>query len=98
MLARQCTAMQKVLQSCPEFLNDWCYQDLGQSQILRSPCPDWLKCHFCLGFNPMQCLHGFNKCAPGEPMLHRAARRTALFCGHVPTTHRPSACRGDLGK
>merc|ERR1711920_801378 len=28
-------AMTKVLQGCPEFMNKWCYQDLGGSQKLR---------------------------------------------------------------
>lgn len=51
----QCKAQQKVLQSCPEFVNDWCYQDLGGTQALRSPCPSHLKCHYCLGMNPLYC-------------------------------------------
>eukprot|EP00941_MAST-03F_sp_MAST-3F-sp1_P002176 g2176.t1 len=49
-------AQARVLQSCPEFVNDWCYQDLGGTQMLRSPCPDFLKCHYCLGLNPLHCL------------------------------------------
>ena len=49
-------AQQKTLQACPEFANDWCYQDLGGSQQLRAPCPDHLKCHYCLGLNPLHCL------------------------------------------
>ena len=51
-----CYAQQYVLQSCPEFVNDWCYQDLGGTQQLRSPCPKYLKCHYCLGLNPLHCL------------------------------------------
>merc|ERR1719174_58460 len=49
-------AMTKVLQSCPEFTNGWCYQDLGGSQKLRGPCPDHLICHYCLGLNPLMCI------------------------------------------
>ncbi len=49
-------AQQKTLQACPEFANDWCYQDLGGSQQLRAPCPAHLKCHYCLGLNPLHCL------------------------------------------
>lgn len=51
----QCGAQQKVLQSCPEFVNNWCYQDLGGTQMLRSPCPAHLVCHYCLGMNPLFC-------------------------------------------
>ena len=50
-----CAAQQKTLQACPEHINDWCYQDLGGSQKLRSPCPSHLKCHYCLGLNPLHC-------------------------------------------
>jgi hypothetical protein len=53
---KMCQAQQKTLQSCPEYINDWCYQDLGGSQKLRSPCPDHLKCHYCLGLNPLHCV------------------------------------------
>jgi hypothetical protein len=51
-----CAAQQRTLQSCPEFLNDWCYHDLGGTQQLLSPCPEALKCHYCLGLNPLHCL------------------------------------------
>lgn len=51
-----CSAQQRTLQSCPEFLNDWCYHDLGGTQQLLSPCPAALKCHYCLGLNPLHCL------------------------------------------
>merc|ERR1719238_32001 len=50
------TAMAKVLQACPEFMNKWCYQDLGGSQKLRGPCPEHLVCHYCLGLNPLMCV------------------------------------------
>ena len=50
-----CLAQQKVLQACPEFTNDWCYLDQGGSQVLKSPCPDYLTCHYCLGMNPLHC-------------------------------------------
>ncbi len=49
-------AQQAVLQACPEFMNDWCYEDLGGTQMLRSPCPAYLTCHYCLGLNPLHCL------------------------------------------
>merc|ERR1712146_153935 len=52
-MQEMCRAQQRVLQSCPEFTNDWCYQDLGGTQALRSPCPIHLKCHYCLGMNPL---------------------------------------------
>lgn len=55
-MQEMCHAQQRVLQSCPEFTNNWCYQDLGGTQQLRSPCPDFLKCHYCLGMNPLHCL------------------------------------------
>jgi len=54
-MQEMCRAQQRVLQSCPEFTNDWCYQDLGGTQALRSPCPPHLKCHYCLGMNPLHC-------------------------------------------
>ena len=54
--AAMCEAQRKVLQACPEFVNNWCYQDLGGTQTLRSPCPSHLKCHYCLGLNPLHCL------------------------------------------
>ena len=49
-------AQQEVLQACPEFMNNWCYEDLGGTQTLRSPCPSYLTCHYCLGLNPLHCL------------------------------------------
>ena len=33
-----------------------CYQDLGGTQVLKSPCPDAFICHYCLGMNPLHCL------------------------------------------
>mmetsp|Transcript_33648 Transcript_33648/g.49470 ORF Transcript_33648/g.49470 Transcript_33648/m.49470 type:complete len:241 (+) Transcript_33648:28-750(+) len=53
--SKMCHAQAHVLQSCPEFVNDWCYQDFGGSQMLRSPCPPYLICHYCLGLNPLHC-------------------------------------------
>ncbi len=35
-------AQQAVLQACPEFMNNWCYEDLGGTQMLRSPCPAYV--------------------------------------------------------
>jgi len=51
-----CEAQRKTLQACPEFMNQWCYQDLGGTQQLRAPCPGHLVCHYCLGLNPLHCL------------------------------------------
>jgi len=59
-----CHAQAHVLQSCPEFVNDWCYQDFGGSQMLRSPCPAYLKCHYCLGLNPLHCMHEYGGLMP----------------------------------
>ena len=52
-----CEAQHKVLGSCPEFQQDWCYADNGGGdQQLLSPCPAVLKCHYCLGINPLHCI------------------------------------------
>eukprot|EP00939_MAST-03C_sp_MAST-3C-sp1_P003941 g3941.t1 len=51
-----CEAQKRTLQSCPEFTNQWCYQDLGGTQQLRAPCPGHLVCHYCLGLNPLHCV------------------------------------------
>jgi hypothetical protein len=52
-----CQAQHKVLGSCPEFQQDWCYADNGGGdQQLLSPCPSVLKCHYCLGLNPLHCV------------------------------------------
>jgi len=51
-----CLSQMKVLQACPEFVNNWCYQDFGGSQVLKSPCPDPFTCHYCLGVNPLHCI------------------------------------------
>ena len=51
----QCYAQQRVLQSCPEYMNNWCYQDLGGLQQLRAPCPNHLTCQYCLGISPLYC-------------------------------------------
>jgi hypothetical protein len=45
-----CMSQAKVLQACPEFVNNWCYQDIGGGQVLKSPCPDPMICHYCLGY------------------------------------------------
>ena len=50
-----CKAQQRVLQGCPEFTNDWCYHDLGGTQKLL-PLTAALKCHYCLGLNPLHCI------------------------------------------
>jgi hypothetical protein len=52
-----CEAQHKVLNACPEFQQNWCYADNGGGdQALMSPCPSVLKCHYCLGLNPLHCV------------------------------------------
>merc|ERR1719329_1847119 len=41
---QECAICKQVIQACPEFTNNWCYQDLGGSQVLKSPCPSHLIC------------------------------------------------------
>ena len=63
-----CMSQVKVLQACPEFVNNWCYQDIGGGQVLKSPCPDPMICHYCLGYvfripshpTPACCFHNQN--------------------------------------
>lgn len=47
---------QNYMESCPSFVHDICHEDLGGSERLRSPCPDHLKCYYCLRINPLFCL------------------------------------------
>ena len=44
------------LTTCPSFKNDLCHEDLGGSERLRSPCPLYLQCYYCLRINPLYCL------------------------------------------
>lgn len=51
-----CAAYQTYMESCPSFVHNICHEDLGGSERLRSPCPDHLKCYYCLRINPLYCL------------------------------------------
>lgn len=51
-----CDGFEEYLIACPSFTNDICHQDLGGMEQLRSPCPDYLKCYYCLRINPLYCL------------------------------------------
>ena len=42
--APMCHAMQRVLQSCPEFVTDWCYQDSGPWCTARKRSPHTSAC------------------------------------------------------
>eukprot|EP00750_Incisomonas_marina_P000397 INCI10313.1.p1 GENE.INCI10313.1~~INCI10313.1.p1 ORF type:complete len:162 (-),score=21.79 INCI10313.1:78-563(-) len=44
------------LTTCPSFKNNLCHEDLGGSERLRSPCPMYLQCYYCLRINPLYCL------------------------------------------
>ena len=66
-----CLSQMKVLQACPEFINNWCYQDFGGSQVLKSPCPDLMICHYCLGVNPLHCIEDTNDARESFMPVHR---------------------------
>lgn len=51
-----CMGYMNYLESCPSFVHNICHEDLGGSERLRSPCPDYLKCFYCLRINPLFCL------------------------------------------
>lgn len=51
-----CVGYMNYLESCPSFVHNICHEDLGGSERLRSPCPDYLKCFYCLRINPLFCL------------------------------------------
>eukprot|EP00742_Colponemidia_sp_Colp-10_P000209 GILJ01000237.1.p1 GENE.GILJ01000237.1~~GILJ01000237.1.p1 ORF type:complete len:222 (+),score=32.61 GILJ01000237.1:45-710(+) len=55
-IRNMCHAQQKVLQSCHQFVRNWCYEDQGGVFRVRSPCPKHLMCHYCLGINPLYCV------------------------------------------
>eukprot|EP00750_Incisomonas_marina_P017685 INCI2341.2.p1 GENE.INCI2341.2~~INCI2341.2.p1 ORF type:complete len:142 (-),score=25.69 INCI2341.2:114-509(-) len=50
-----CEGYAVYLSECPSFLHDICHEDVGGSELLRSPCPDYLKCYYCLRINPLYC-------------------------------------------
>ena len=51
-----CKGYSTYLQDCPSYVHDICHEDIGGSERLRSPCPDYLKCYYCLRINPLFCL------------------------------------------
>ena len=51
-----CKGYSAYLQDCPSFVHNICHEDIGGSERLRSPCPDYLKCYYCLRINPLFCL------------------------------------------
>jgi hypothetical protein len=51
-----CKGYSNYLQDCPSFVHNICHEDIGGSERLRSPCPDYLKCYYCLRINPLFCL------------------------------------------
>lgn len=51
-----CKGYSTYLQDCPSFIHNICHEDIGGSERLRSPCPDYLKCYYCLRINPLFCL------------------------------------------
>lgn len=51
-----CKGYSNYLQDCPSFIHNICHEDIGGSERLRSPCPDYLKCYYCLRINPLFCL------------------------------------------
>ena len=52
----QCTGYAAYLRQCPSFVHNICHEDIGGSERLRAPCPDFLKCYYCLRINPLYCL------------------------------------------
>lgn len=51
-----CKGYIKYLIDCPSFVHNICHEDMGGSERLRAPCPDYLKCYYCLRINPLYCL------------------------------------------
>ena len=51
-----CKGYANYLQQCPSFVHNICHEDLGGSERLRAPCPNYLKCYYCLRINPLYCL------------------------------------------
>ena len=52
----QCRGYLHYLIDCPSFVHNVCHEDLGGSERLRAPCPDHLKCYYCLRINPLYCM------------------------------------------
>ena len=59
--ADMAAGFQSYLTTCPSFKNNLCHEDLGGSERLRSPCPVYLQCYYCLRINPLYCLSGEGK-------------------------------------
>jgi hypothetical protein len=55
-MKEMCDGYDDYLEKCPSFIHDICHQDVGGGEQLRSPCPDELKCYYCLRINPIYCL------------------------------------------
>lgn len=51
-----CMGYAAYLRQCPSFVHNICHEDIGGSERLRAPCPDFLKCYYCLRINPLYCL------------------------------------------
>lgn len=51
-----CKGYSTYLQQCPSFVHNICHEDIGGSERLRAPCPNYLKCYYCLRINPLYCL------------------------------------------
>lgn len=50
-----CKQYNKFLSECPSYVHNICHEDVGGSERLRSPCPTYLKCYYCLRINPLYC-------------------------------------------
>jgi len=51
-----CKGYIKYMIDCPSFVHNICHEDMGGSERLRAPCPDYLKCYYCLRINPLYCI------------------------------------------
>jgi hypothetical protein len=51
-----CEGYQKYLIDCPSYQHNICHQDMGGSERLRAPCPQYLQCYYCLRINPLYCM------------------------------------------
>jgi hypothetical protein len=51
-----CEGFSQYLSECPSNMHNICHQDIGGSEVLRSPCPAYLQCYYCLRINPLYCL------------------------------------------
>jgi len=51
-----CEGYQKYLVDCPSYQHNICHQDMGGSERLRAPCPEYLQCYYCLRINPLYCM------------------------------------------